>query len=88
MYVKTVPVLPTTGPLVCGPCKLNKHLHYMTGIIHKIYNNGGAGLFQADNGPVFTIVPRDLASVQPTLTTEEVLRELARIFRKPLADNL
>ena len=73
------------GPLVCGPCKLKDSV---TGIIHKVYNNGEAALFQADNGPVFTILLRDLAVEQPTLTVEEVFRELTRIFRHPLADNL
>ncbi len=86
MRVPTVDITPEAGPLVCGPCKLNERMGSMTGITHKVYNNGWAALFQADNGPVFTILPRDLDSEQPPLTVEEVLRELARIFRQPLAN--
>ena len=88
MCATTVTVTTKAGPLVCGPCMLNERAHFMSGIIHKTYNNGGAALFQANNGPVFTIVPSDLASEQPALTVEEVLRELTRIFHQPLADNL
>lgn len=88
MRVPTVSVTPEVGPLVCGPCKLNERMGSVTGIIHKVYNKGWAALFQADNGPVFTILPRDLALEQPPLTVEEVLRELTSIFRKPLANNL
>ncbi len=80
MCASSVIVTGKVGPLVCGPCKLTARLHSMTGVIHKVYNNGGAALFQADNGPVFTILPRDLAAKQPSLTVEEVLRELTRIF--------
>jgi hypothetical protein len=88
MRAQTVTAMPKIGPLVCGPCKLTERLHSMTGVIHRVYNNGGAALFQADNGVMFTIVPRDLAAEQPPLTVEEVLRELTRIFRPPLKDNL
>ena len=45
-----------------------------------MYNNGEAALFQADNRPVFTILLSDLAVEQPTLTVEEVFRELTRIL--------
>lgn len=88
MRVQNVSITPEAGPLVCGPCKLNERMGSMTGVIRKVYNNGGAALFQADNGPVFTILPYDLDSEQPPLTVEEVLRELAHIFRQPLAGNL
>ena len=88
MRVQNVSITPEAGPLVCGPCKLNERMGSMTGVIRKVYNNGGAASFQADNGPVFTILPYDLALEQPPLTVEEVLRELTRIFRQPLAGNL
>lgn len=64
MCASSVIVTGKVGPPVCGPCKLTARLHSMTGVIHKVYNNGGAALFQADNGPVFTILPRDLAAKQ------------------------
>jgi len=88
MCVSNVIVTGKVGPLVCGPCKLTERLHSMTGVIHKVYNNGEAALFQADNGVVFTIMPCDLAAEQPLLTVDEVLCALTRIFRTPLADNL
>jgi len=88
MRVPTANITPEAGPLVCGPCKLNERMGSMTGVIHKVYNNGWAALFQADTGPALTILPRDLDSEQPPLTVKEVLRELARIFRQPLANNL
>lgn len=88
MRAQNVSITPEAGPLVCGPCKLNERMGSMTGVIRKVYNNGGAASFQADNGPVFTILPYDLDAEQPPLTVEEVLRELARIFRQPLAGNL
>ena len=88
MRVPTAKITPEAGPLVCGPCRLNEKFSSMTGICHKVYNNGWAALFQADNGPIFTILPRDLADTQPKLTTDEILRELARIFRAPLPEQL
>lgn len=88
MCAKTANSTPKVGSVVCGVCTLNEKLGFMPGIIHKVYNNGGAGLFQADNGPVFTVLPSDLADKQPALTVEEILQELTRIFRQPLADKL
>ena len=58
------------------------------GIITRLYNEGMVGLFQADNGPVFTIDSRDLQPEQPALSVAEIVAELHRIFRKPLREDL
>jgi hypothetical protein len=58
------------------------------GVIVRLYNEGMVGLFQADNGPVFTIDSRDLQPKQPALSAKEIVAELHRIFRKPLREDL
>ena len=58
------------------------------GIVHQTYNGGELGLFQADNGPVFTIRAEELGEKQPPLSAAQIVAELHRIFRAPLREDL
>lgn len=58
------------------------------GVVHQLYNEGELGLFQADNGPIFTIRPADLREKQPPLSAAQIVAELHRIFRAPLREGL
>ena len=71
--------------LVKGPTVLADGTN---GVVHQLYNNGELGLFQADNGPIFTIRPADLQEKQPPLSAAQIVEELHRIFRAPLREDL
>lgn len=58
------------------------------GVVHRLYNNGELGLFQADNGPIFTIRAEELGKKQPPLSAAQIVAELHRIFRAPLREGL
>ncbi len=71
--------------LVKGPTVLADGTN---GVVHQLYNNGELGLFQADNGPIFTIRPADLREKQPPLPAAQIVAELHRIFRARLREDL
>ena len=58
------------------------------GVVHQLYNEGELGLFQADNGPVFTIRSTDLREKQPPMSAAQIVAELHRIFQAPLREDL
>lgn len=58
------------------------------GVVTQVYNNGELGLFQADNGPVFTVKTSDLLAKQPALSANAIVAEIHRIFNTPLQADL
>lgn len=72
-------------PLALGPAVVTNGSR---GVIQRLYNDGYCGLFQADNGPVFTINSTDLELNQPPLTADQLIAELNRIFLAPLREDL
>ena len=72
-------------PLALGPAVVTNGTK---GVVQRLYNGDYCGLFQADNGPVFTTNSTDLELNQPPLTADQIIAELNRIFRAPLRADL
>lgn len=62
--------------LTLGPVKLQDgHQGHVT----RLYNEGTLGLFEADNGPIFTITAADLKAPSAHDTLAEIFATLKRV---------